>query len=95
MKRYWKRGFFTPYLFLLPQLALVGVFTLYPFFYNLVLSFQDESLYSFGFVGLDQYAQLWRDEIFWTALRNTFQYTVEMVFLTTALSLVAACRRRS
>jgi multiple sugar transport system permease protein len=41
-------------------------------------------------VGLDQYAQLWRDEIFWTALRNTFQYTVEMVFLTTALSLVAA-----
>jgi ABC-type sugar transport system permease subunit len=90
MKRRFNREFFTPYLFLLPQILLVGIFALYPLLYNLLLSFQDEGMFSRGFVGLDEYVEIFADPIFWIALRNTLYYTVGTVPLTAGLALLAA-----
>jgi multiple sugar transport system permease protein len=90
MRWYFKSRFFIPYLFLLPQLIIVGLFALYPLIYNLLLSFEEEGMFSHGFVGLDQYVQILHDQIFWTALSNTFYYTLWTVPLTAGVSLMAA-----
>jgi multiple sugar transport system permease protein len=90
MRRHLKGKFFIPYLFLLPQLLLVGLFALYPLLYNLLLSFKEEGMFPQGFVGLDQYVLILQDEIFWTALRNTLYYTLGTVPLTVGVSLIAA-----
>lgn len=90
MNRHFKWQVMVPYIFLLPQLLLVGAFAFYPLVYNLILSFQDVGMISRGFVGLDQYSLLLKDEIFWTSLKNTIYYTIGTVPLTTIVALLAA-----
>jgi ABC-type sugar transport system permease subunit len=87
-ERFWRKSI--PYLFLLPQLILVGAFALYPFIYNIILSFQKFSLTGSKFVGLQNYRELFQDRIFWTTLKNTLHYTLGTVPLTTLLALLAA-----
>ena len=85
-----KSQFLIPYLFLVPQLILVGAFALYPLIYNLLLSFQEAGLISSGFVGLVQYVHLLKDEVFWISLKNTLYYTIGTVPLTAMFSLMVA-----
>jgi multiple sugar transport system permease protein len=87
-KYYWRIGI--PYLFLLPQLILVGTFSLYPFIYNLILSFQEFEFLGNRFVGLANYTQLFMDPVFQQTFRNTLVYSLGTVPLTTALALLAA-----
>jgi multiple sugar transport system permease protein len=59
---------------LLPSLLLVAAVALYPVASGVWLSFQRYNLLRApapSFVGLAQYASLWTDSVFWTALRNT------------------------
>ena len=79
-----------PYAFLVPQLVLVGLFALYPFVYNFVLSLEEFGLAGSEFVGLANYRQVFCDPVFWTAFRNTLYYTVLTVPVTTGLALLAA-----
>jgi len=85
-----KKQMLTPYIFLMPQLLLVGIFAFFPLVYNLIMSFQEIGMISRGFVGLDQYVNMFEDEVFWTSLKNTFIYTMGTVPLTTLFSLVVA-----
>ncbi len=79
-----------PYLFLLPQLILVGAFSLYPFLYNLVLSFQDFQFNGSQFVGLSNYSSLFVDPVFHQTFINTVIYSIGTVPFTAVIALLAA-----
>jgi multiple sugar transport system permease protein len=79
-----------PHLFLFPQLILVGLFSLYPFVYNIILSVQEFGLAGGRFVGLENYRRLLSDPVFWIAMKNTTYYTLLTVPPTSALALLAA-----
>ena len=61
----------TGYLFLLPALALMGVFTFYPFVQGLTLSFQSwDGVGATSWVGVSNYQRVIDDNIFWASLGN-------------------------
>lgn len=71
--RYWA------YYLLLPSLVLVALVALYPVISGVWLSFQRYNLLRApvpSFVGLSQYADLARDSVFWTSVRNTVVWVV-------------------
>ena len=82
--------------FLAPALALIGIFFFLPVVAALLLSFTDFDLYAVAdasnvrVVGIDNYTRLFRDPIFWRALRNTFYFALVGGPLTVAVSLGAA-----
>ncbi len=81
---YYKK--YTPYLFLLPALAVLIVFFFIPFFQTFGLSFFDysSSIYSPTFNGVDNYVKLFKEPIFYKVMFNTFMYLVIAVpFLVT------------
>ena len=73
---YYKK--YTPYLFLLPALAVLIVFFFIPFFQTFGLSFFDysSSIYNPTFNGLDNYVKLFHEPIFYKVMFNTFMYLV-------------------
>jgi ABC-type sugar transport system permease subunit len=77
-----------PWVFIAPFLLLFATFTLWPLIQSLVLAFSQ----TFGpkrsvFVGLDNFAFLIRDPLFWQALRNTVVYTAGSVFIQLPIAL--------
>ena len=65
------------FLFLLPSLALLAVFVLWPMIYSIVLSFYDWSpLKGMSFLGLDNYKELFTDKLWWKSIFNTLYYVV-------------------
>lgn len=73
---------YVPYLFLLPGLALYLIWTVYPLFYQLYISFFDWRIMPgqvSEFVGLANYERAFEDRIFWLALQNTALYTLVTV----------------
>jgi ABC-type sugar transport system permease subunit len=79
-------------LFLVPTLALLGVFLFYPLAYGIVLSVHDTKGFDLtGFVGLDHYAHaILGDAVFHQALLNTILFTGAAVVLQVGLGLVLA-----
>src|ERR1700712_2813859 len=70
------RGF-TAGFFLIPNLILVTVFLLLPLVWAFVLSLQRiESLGPSAWLGLNNYADLFRDSVFWQSLWNTVVFTL-------------------
>ena len=71
---YYKK--YTPYLFLLPAIAVLLVFFFIPFFQTIGLSFFDysSSIYSPSFNGFDNYIKLFKEPIFYKVMFNTFMY---------------------
>lgn len=88
MKR-WKKEKWG-YAFLLPWLAFLLVFTIYPFFYGFAASLFDYTLLRQVFVGLDNYRQIFRDEMFSRSIVATFEYAAILLPLTVCLSLWVA-----
>lgn len=65
------------YIFIAPLVIGLGVFYYFAFFQNVYFSFTE--LGSFGkakFIGLENYRELFRDEKFYVALKNTFKYVI-------------------
>lgn len=81
----------TPYLFLLPNMLIFGVFTIWP-----AINGFNISLYSsttgrrFEWAGLGNYREISTDEDFWQALTNTLLYVVGFVSLSVACSVLLA-----
>lgn len=66
---------FTPYLFLMPALIFLLVFTFYPIFWGIVLSFFKYNIISPPkFVGLANYLKLLEDPKFYIAIKNSLLY---------------------
>ncbi|MGI8507707.1 MAG: carbohydrate ABC transporter permease [Gemmatimonadaceae bacterium] len=82
--------------FATPALVLIGVFFVLPVAASLVLSLTDFDLYAIAdprntrLVGLRNYAALFRNPLFWTALENTFYFALVGGPLTVITSLGAA-----
>jgi len=61
---------------LMPTAVLLGLFIAYPFVEGVRLALSDARVGDAGhFVGLANFVTLWHDNIFWTAVWNTFWYT--------------------
>lgn len=76
----------SPWPWLMPLIALLVVFTIYPLIYNVWLSFHEflPRKRTLAFVGFDNWVQLWNDSRFWGSLGVTFLYfavalTIEVV----------------
>ncbi|MFC3773202.1 carbohydrate ABC transporter permease [Paenibacillus sp. GCM10012303] len=78
------------YWFLLPKLLLFALFTIIPVFWSLALSFQQFEIFDAHWVGLDNYIEAFRSEMFRVSLWNTFVYTIVTVPVSVWSALVIA-----
>lgn len=78
-----------PYFYLLPAFVMIAVFLAYPLVDTFLLSFQE--VVTLGgetrWVGLDNYAAVVTDPLFWTAAKNTVIFSVGMILVPLALGL--------
>ncbi|MET9589377.1 sugar ABC transporter permease [Streptomyces sp. NPDC006516] len=74
--------------FLLPALVLLGALVVYPIVYSVYRSFLDQP--GTGFVGLDNYKELFTDDTIRTAVKNNAIWVVFAPTVSTALGLIFA-----
>ncbi|GIP19397.1 ABC transporter permease [Paenibacillus montaniterrae] len=86
---YRRKMLLLPLFFLIPALLLYAVFFVYPFLFTFLLSFQQWDMISpeRTFVGLENYAVLLDDEVFWKSMRNTLLYLLMTMPISIALGL--------
>jgi multiple sugar transport system permease protein len=79
-------------LFLLPALAFLGIFLLFPLLYTVYLSFTSGSFTIGGvrWVGFNNYLRLFLAADFWQVLGNTLYFSFFTVFFGTMLPLAVA-----
>jgi len=78
-----------PYIFLTPNLIIFSVFIILPAIIGILYSFTDRTLFTFGsanFIGLENYVNVFKDEFFIKALKNT----IGLVAVTVPLMFVIA-----
>jgi len=75
------------YLFLLPWLAFLAVFTIYPFVYGIVMSLFNVTYKARSFVGLTNFAELFHDKMFLNAIHVTLKMCVIIIPGTIVVSL--------
>lgn len=79
-----------PFLYLSPAIVLIGTVMLIPLIIGISYSFQSIELlrpFNTGWVGFENYQQLWTDRKFWLALENTFWWTFWSITLQFLLGL--------
>jgi len=75
-------------LFMLPAAILLLLFLTYPLGLGVWLGFTDERIGRTGvYIGLENYAYLWDDSVFWLAVFNTLLYTTVASVLKFGLGL--------
>jgi multiple sugar transport system permease protein len=80
-------------LFLLPWLVSFALFSTYPIFFSLGVSFAEYNPFKgglAGFVGLENYRTIFSDRLFWRSCVNTILFVVGTVPPTAVLSLLLA-----
>lgn len=93
MQRRLSSQIITPYLFLLPGFAFLGVWLIYPMFKTLQISLYD---WSFNpevesiFVGFQNYIRAFQDHNFWIAAKNTLVFVAASVPGQLILGLIVA-----
>ncbi len=91
-----KSNFWLVFLFLSPALSAILFFFIIPVVAALLISFTDFDIYSLGdlrrlrFIGFENYLKLFRDELFFKALFNTFYFVLVGGPLSILVSLSAA-----
>ena len=78
------------WLFLLPSLLLILIFSIYPLIRSFYMSFQGGFLLNQHFVGLDNYTQIFHDPVFLQSLKNTAIFGVFVVPIALVISLLIA-----
>lgn len=87
------KSFIKPFLFSLPFMVGLIIFTVYPFIKAIILSFLEGYRYLSGKytgVGIGNYVQLFNDPNFIIALKNTFKYVLIVVPIVMVISLLVA-----
>ena len=81
----------TPFKFLLIPIALYAIWVIVPIFYTIFLSFtQWDGLTAPTFIGIENYVDLLRDPIFYTALFNNIKWLLIYVLVPLPLGLIFA-----
>jgi multiple sugar transport system permease protein len=86
-------------MFALPWLIGLGLFTLYPFGAAIWYSFTDYSVLQRPvWIGLDNFSEMWSDQLFWKALWNTLLFAALAIpsglIVSLALALLMNATRR-
>lgn len=85
------RRWFTPYLFLVPGLAMFGAFFVWPAVTAIELAFYKYDVVSAPqYVGLGNFATLVGDARFWTALRNSLVLLIGLLPMSVVIPLLLA-----
>ena len=81
-----------PLPWLAPLIALLIVFTIYPLFYNIWLSFHEYAPFKrrLEYVGFQNWTALWEDARFWGSLSVTFTYFVVVLAIEVVLGMLIA-----
>ena len=80
----------TPYLFLTPALLVIAVFVLYPIGAVVYYSFTEYNIMTPPeWVWLRNYQQLFRDDVFWQAMKHSFTYLLVTPILISLSILLA------
>lgn len=80
-----------PYILVLPAIAILAVFYIYPIFYNVYLSFHSWNMRgSMKFIGLQNYLELFKSADFRQIIMNTLVYMLMNVSLTVVLAIALA-----
>ena len=76
----------------LPSMAVISLFIIIPIIYSLYMSLHDWNImYNIkDFIGFDNYKEVFSDDRFWNALKNTVIYTVAYVPILVIASLLLA-----
>lgn len=90
MKKYNPENQPKAWLFLLPSLGIILLFSVYPLFRSLWMSFQKGSLINQRYAGLENYQRVLNDPIFYKALKNTALYAFAVVPIALIISLAIA-----
>ena len=78
-------------LFLLPALFLFIVFFVFPIFFVGIMSLFDwNGITDAGFAGLQNYAKIFSDKVFWRSLRNNVIWALSACFIQVPLALLMA-----
>ncbi|MGF7001871.1 multiple sugar transport system permease protein [Lachnospiraceae bacterium PF1-21] len=86
-----KKDWLVAYLFILPLLAGILLFYVYPFIQNIWFSFNDVNKFNVAtFTGFDNYIKMFQDKAVWQSLGNTFKYVLIVVPVSICLSLFIA-----
>lgn len=89
-KSFWVETFWA-YVYLLPVFLILGVFVFYPVVKSFIMSFSDWDLIGTQtYIGLDNYKELFQDEIFYKAIINTAYFVFVSVPVTIIISLFMA-----
>ncbi len=79
------------FLFLLPALFLFIVFFVFPILFVGVMSLFDwNGITDAGFAGLQNYAKIFSDKVFWRSLRNNVIWALSACFIQVPLALLMA-----
>jgi trehalose/maltose transport system permease protein len=81
------------WLFVAPALLVVILVAIYPLVRTFQLSFTNARLGATSdprWIGLENYERLWRDDQFWSSLKNTVIFTVAAVGFETLLGMIIA-----
>jgi multiple sugar transport system permease protein len=79
------------YIFILPAVLGFVLWTAGPMLYSLWMSFHTWDMRNPAvWVGLQNYRDIWRDDLFWTSLRATFTYAILLVPLFQVVSFATA-----
>ena len=80
MKDFWEKNQtrIVPWLFLMPALIMFSVYVIYPILQSFALSFRDWDGLSPDkvFVGLDNYRELFDDDVFWVSIKNNMIWVI-------------------
>ena len=72
-----KRYNYWAFLWILPVVVLMAIFSAYPLINSFILAFTDSSGSGYGnFVGFDNFIELFQDEVFWICIKNVLIFTV-------------------
>lgn len=78
------------YLFILPNLLIYSLFILIPLLWSIGLSFTNFNLFKMDWIGLRNYAAMFRDDIFLKSLWNTLRFSLGTILPSLILGLIIA-----
>lgn len=78
------------YLFLAPKLIMFLIFIAIPVVWAFVLAFQEYRIFDTRWVGLANFIEVFKSDVFYIALWNTFRYTLVVVPSQVMIALILA-----